>query len=203
MLTIGLTGGIGSGKSEVARLFEQLGIPLIDADVIAHNLVRPGSEALSEIINRFGEEILTAEGTLDRARLADIVFNLPEMRKQLEDILHPREREHIRAFKDKHGDEPYIIVVIPLLLESEQQDMVDRILVVNAEESVRIQRVQARDDRSVEQIRAIMQNQASDNARNAAADDCLDNNGSLEQLQNNVNKLHHRYLALAAQDNFM
>ena len=203
MLTIGLTGGIGSGKSEVARLFEQLGIPLIDADVIAHNLVRPGSEALSEIINRFGEEILTAEGTLDRARLADIVFNLPEMRKQLEAILHPRVREHIRAFKDKHGDEPYIIVVIPLLLESEQQDMVDRILVVNAKESVRIQRVQARDDRSVEQIRAIMQNQASDNARNAAADDCLDNNGSLEQLQNNVNKLHHRYLALAAQDNFM
>ncbi|UCB54296.1 MAG: dephospho-CoA kinase [Thiotrichales bacterium] len=203
MLTIGLTGGIGSGKSEVARMFELHGVPLIDADVIAHSLVQPGTEALTEIVNRFGDEILTAEGALDRKQLADIVFNTPELRQQLEAILHPRVREQISAFKNRNIDKPYIIVVIPLLLESGQQDLVDRILVVNTEESVRIQRVQARDNRNAEQIRAIIQNQADDNARNAAADDRLDNNGSLEQLQDNVNKLHHRYLALAAQDNFM
>ena len=138
MLTIGLTGGIGSGKSEVARMFNQLGVPVIDADVIAHQLVQPGTEALSEITAIFGETILTSEGKLDRARLAGIVFSNPDKKQQLEAIIHPRVRERVRAYKDAHKNEPYIMVVIPLLLESGQRDLVDRILIVNAAEAVRI-----------------------------------------------------------------
>jgi dephospho-CoA kinase len=198
MLAIGLTGGIGSGKSEVARMFNQLGVPVIDADVIAHQLVQPGTEALSEIIAAFGETILTSEGTLDRAKLAGIVFNKPEMKQQLEAIIHPRVRKQIKAYKDAHKNEPYILVVIPLLLESGQQDLVDRILVVNAAEPVRIQRVQTRDGRSKEQIRSIIRNQADDAQRYAAADDNIENSGSLGDLIISVNKLHQKYISLAA-----
>ena len=126
MLTIGLTGGIGSGKSEVAEMFNQLGVAVIDADVIAHQLVQPGTDTLSEVIDTFGESILSADGKLDRARLAGIVFDKPELRKQLEAIIHPRVREQISAFKMAHNNDPYILVVIPLLLESGQGDLVDR-----------------------------------------------------------------------------
>ena len=197
MLTVGLTGGIGSGKSEVARIFNQLGIPVIDADVIAHQLVQPGTETLSEVVAVFGETILTSTGELDRAKLAGIVFNSPEMRKKLEAIIHPRVREQIRAYKDEHENEPYVIVVIPLLIESGQEDIIDRVLIVNATESARIQRVQARDDRSKEQIRSIIQNQADDAERHAAADDSLENNGSLDDLRLAVHKLHQQYISLA------
>lgn len=198
MLTIGLTGGIGSGKSEVAGMFNQLGVPVIDADVIAHQLVEPGTEALTEITAAFGETILTSEGTLDRAKLAGIVFNKPDMKQQLETIIHPRVREQIKAYKDAHKNEPYIIVVIPLLLESGQRDLVDRVLVVNAAETVRIQRVQSRDGRREEQIRSIMRNQADDAQRRAAADDNIDNSGSLDDLMISVRKLHQQYISLAA-----
>jgi dephospho-CoA kinase len=198
MLTIGLTGGIGSGKSEVARMFSQLGVPVIDADIIAHQLVQPGTEALSEITAIFGEAILTSEGTLDRAKLAGIVFNKPDMKQQLETIIHPRVREQIRAFKDAHKNDPYVMVVIPLLLETGQQDLVDRVLIVNAAEPVRIQRVQSRDGRNEEQIRSIIRNQADDAARHSAADDKIDNNGSLDDLLISVRKLHQQYKSLAA-----
>ena len=198
MLTIGLTGGIGSGKSEVAGMFNQLGVPVIDADVIAHQLVEPGTEALSEITAAFGETILSSEGTLDRVKLAGIVFNKPDMKQQLETIIHPRVREQIKAYKDAHKNEPYIIVVIPLLLESGQRDLVDRVLVVNAAETVRIQRVQSRDGRREEQIRSIMRNQADDAQRRAAADDNIDNSGSLDDLMISVRKLHQQYISLAA-----
>jgi len=203
MLTIGLTGGIGSGKTEVARLFQQLGVPVIDADIIAHQLVQPGTDALAEIVSDFGQSILTPEGGLDRARLAEIVFNNQAKKKRLETIIHPRVREQIRVFKDKHNDQPYILVVIPLLLESGQRDLVDRILVVNAAESVRIQRVHARDGRSEQQIRSIIETQADDATRQAAADDTLDNGGTQADLQPLVHKLHQQYMSIAAQHNFM
>ena len=203
MLTIGLTGGIGSGKSEVADIFSRLGVPVIDADVIAHRLTQPGTEALAEVVAVFGEDVLTAEGELDRARVADIAFNDARMKQELEAIIHPRVREQISAFRHSHRDEPYIIVVIPLLLESGQRDLVDRILVVNADESTRIRRVRTRDGRSEQQIRAIMQNQADDAQRQAAADDSLDNNGSLDALRRAVHRLHEHYASLAARDNFM
>jgi dephospho-CoA kinase len=198
MLTVGLTGGIGSGKSEVAGIFSQLGVPVIDADVIAHQLVQPGSDTLSEIVAVFGETVLTSEGMLDRARVAGIVFNNPDMKHQLEAIIHPRVREKIRAFKDAHKNEPYIVVVIPLLLETAQRDLVDRVLIVNAAEPDRIQRVQSRDGRSEEEIRSIMRNQADDAARCAAADDSIDNSGSLDDLMLSVRKLHQQYILLSA-----
>lgn len=171
---------------------------MIDADVIAHQLVEPGTEALSEVVGVFGEAILTSEGVLDRAKLAGIVFNSPERKLQLETIIHPRVREQIRAYKDANKNEPYIIVVIPLLLESGQRDLVDRVLIVNATESVRIQRVLARDGRGEEQIRSIIQSQADDEERHAAADDNIDNSGSLDDLQLSVHKLHQQYISLAA-----
>lgn len=203
MLTIGLTGGIGSGKSEVARMFNQLGVPVIDADVIARQLVQPGTEALSEVISVFGEAILTADGRLDRARLGEIVFADSRKKNQLEAIIHPRVREQINRYKNEYKDRPYILVVIPLLLETEQQDIVDRLLVVNAEEAVRIQRVQARDGRDQQQIHAIIQSQADDAARRAAADDSIDNNGSIDDLQKSVQQLHQQYMLLADKHNFM
>jgi len=203
MLTIGLTGGIGSGKSAVADMFSRLGVPVIDADVIAHQLVEPGTEALSEVAAVFGGDILAPDGSLARKRLAKIVFDDPEKRQRLEAILHPRVRDQIRAFKEANRDQQYIIVVIPLLLESGQRDLVDRVLVVNADEPVRIARVQQRDGRSVAQIRAIIKTQADDAQRRSAADDTLDNNGSIEALQAAVQRLHEQYTALAAQDSFM
>jgi dephospho-CoA kinase len=203
MLTIGLTGGIGSGKTEVADMFNQLGVAVIDADEIAHRLVQPGSEALSEIVDKFGESIVTADGELDRSRLAGIVFEKPELRKQLENIIHPRVREQIRAYKLVHQNEPYIIVVIPLLLESGQHDLVDRVLVVSAEESTRIERVKARDGRSESQILSIMQNQTDDTQRKAAADDSIDNNSTLAGLKQQVDELHRQYSGMTRQDNFM
>ncbi|MBT8129418.1 MAG: dephospho-CoA kinase [Gammaproteobacteria bacterium] len=203
MLTVGLTGGIGSGKTAVADMFNELGVVVIDADVIAHLAVQPGTDALDEIVDTFGETILTIGGEIDRARLADIVFNKPELRKKLETIIHPRVRAQIRAQKQAHNNEPYILVVIPLLLESGQRDLVDRVLVVNAAESTRIDRVKARDGRSEQQIRAIMQNQADDAQRSAAADDRIDNNGSLDQLRQQVDALHRNYSRMARQHNFM
>ena len=196
MLTIGLTGGIGSGKSEVAEMFIELGVAVIDADVIAHQLAQPGTDTYSEIIDTFGESIISTDGKLDRAKLAEIVFDRPELRKQLEAIIHPRVREQIGAYKMAHKNEPYILVVIPLLLESGQSDLVDRVLVVNAGESKRIERVKARDGRSEDQIRSIMQNQADDAQRSAAADDSIDNNGSLDELERQVQELHRQYLLM-------
>ena len=203
MLSIGLTGGIGSGKSEAARMFSRLGVPVIDADEIAHRVVQPGSEALAEIVANFGEAVLSADGTLDRAGLADIVFEKPELRQRLEAIIHPRVREQIRADKARYEHLPYVIIVIPLLLESGQRDLVDRVLTVNADEPVRIARVKARDNRTETQIRSIIKNQADDRQRRTAADDELDNNGSLEELRLAVQQLHRQYLALSAGDNFM
>jgi dephospho-CoA kinase len=203
MLTIGLTGGIGSGKSEVARIFERLGVPVIDADAIAHQLVEPGSDVLAEIINHFGNTILTSEGRLDRKRLGEMVFSDAAKKQQLEHIIHPRVRERIKTFKREHRDQPYIIVVIPLLLESGQRDLVDRVLVVNAAEAVRIARVRARDGRSEQQIRLIISSQADDASRLAAADDSIDNNGTLDELEQSVSTLHRRYVSLARSDNFM
>jgi dephospho-CoA kinase len=197
MLTIGLTGGIGSGKSEAAHLFQQLGVPVIDADNISHQLVQAGSDTLNEVVSAFGEKILMPDGSLDRAMLAGIIFNDSEQKKKLESIIHPRVREQIRIFKDEHKDHPYILVVIPLLLESGQRDLVDRVLVVNATESVRIKRVQARDGRGEKQIRSIISSQADDAAREAAADENLDNSGTVGDLQSQVYALHQHYVSLA------
>jgi len=201
MLKIGLTGGIGSGKSVVSDFFSQLGVPIIDTDVIAHELVTPQSEACNEIIKHFGDTLIEHSGKLNRKRLAKIVFEDETQRKLLEGILHPRINQEINrqiaALETADGKSTstnYVIIVIPLLLEANLSHMVDRILVVDSDESQRIQRVQKRDLRSKKDIQAIIRNQIDAPNRLSQADDIITNNGTLEQLRSQVQALHQNYL---------
>lgn len=195
-LIVGLTGGIGSGKSTVADLFQQLGIPVIDADVIAHTLVEPGQPALAEIIKAFGANSVYASGALDRARLRKLVFSDPEQRRRLEAILHPKIRREIITLTTNIRT-PYCIVVIPLLLETDQRDLVDRILVVDTGVDKQIARVTMRNGLPKHEIMAIITAQASRERRLAAADEVIDNNGSLDELDNQVRAQHEKYLKIA------
>ncbi|MCK7580235.1 MAG: dephospho-CoA kinase [Chromatiales bacterium] len=195
-LRIGLTGGIGSGKSTVARLFSVLGIAVIDADEITHRLMSPGGAAVSAILREFGD-VLADDGGVDRGRLGGIVFEQPQQRRRLEALLHPMIRADMERAA-RHAQTPYCILVIPLLVETAQQGMVDRVLVVDADEGAQIERVRARDQRDDAAIRSILAAQASRGQRLAAADDVISNRGDLDDLRDQVDALHRRYLALAA-----
>jgi dephospho-CoA kinase len=196
MLRIGLTGGIGSGKSTVADLFRELSVPIVDADRISRQLVQPGTEAYAEIVNAFGQDMVGDDGSLDRRRLRERVFARPEEREHLESILHPRVRAAI--LDELAGlDVPYCIVVVPLLIESGMQDLVDRVLLVDAPEEVRIHRVARRDHTEESQVRRIMDAQIAPDVRRRHADDVLANDGELDSLRSDVADLHRRYLALA------
>jgi dephospho-CoA kinase len=196
-LRIGLTGGIASGKSTVAERFAQLGIPVIDADVAARDVVAPGTLGLVQVIERFGPGVLAENGELDRRALRQRIFSNPGSRQDLEAILHPLIREAM-----EHSAEamvgPYLIMVIPLLVESGSRGRVDRILVVDVDEAVQLERMQARDGGSVEQARAILASQAGRAARLAAADDVLLNAGTVTDVRQAVDRLHANYLRLAA-----
>lgn len=196
MLVVGLTGGIGSGKSTVAERFQVLGVPVIDTDIISRELVQPGQPALIEIVARFGKQILKADGALDRAQLRRIVFEDDESRKQLESILHPRIRQRVRE-KVKQVEKPYCIVVIPLLFESRLEDTVDRVLVVDVEPKEQLRRTCLRDDVSASQAQAIIDAQIGRDARLAKADDVVENNGELTELYAQVDALHKRYSDMA------
>lgn len=195
-LVIGLTGGIGSGKSTVADCFSDLGVPVIDTDILARELVEPGQPALAEIIKAFGEECLSADGSLDRDYLREQVFSDPGLRKKLEAILHPAIRNLVRE-RIEAVSTPYCITVIPLLLETRQTDLVDRVLVVDAEESSQLDRVMARDQLSKAAVTAIMHTQTDRETRLAAADDIILNDSSLESLKDKVQTLHTRYMELS------
>ena len=196
MKLVALSGGIAAGKSTIARRFAELGAVHIDADQLAREVVAPGTEGLAEITAAFGDDLVNDEGKLDRKRLADIVFNNKESKHKLEAILHPRVRAEIDAYKSRFENHPYILIVIPLLLESEQPFEVDRILVVEAPEEIRIQRVQERDGRSPEQIRNIINSQVNDVQRRSAADDIIVNDNSLENLRQSVEKLNAKYTSI-------
>lgn len=196
MLRIGLTGGIASGKSMVAERFASRGIPVIDADVIAHQLSEPGRAGYAAILNLFGEAVLDRDGRIDRARLRDRVFRDPDARRRLEAALHPLIRaEMIR--QAQAVDAAYSILVIPLLIETGQRDLVDRVLVVEADADLRIRWLCERDHIDEAAARRIMSAQADDAGRRAAADDLIENNGDPEILEARVEELHHDYLALA------
>ena len=195
MLRIGLTGGIGSGKSTVANLFKALGVPVIDADVIAHRLTQPGEPATQKILAVFGQEFAEGNG-INRKRLAQRVFSNPLDRERLEAILHPLVRAAMQQ-EVQTLQAPYCLLVIPLLIEAGQRDLVDRVLVVEAGDSIRVRRVQARDGRSEAEIHAIQENQASRAARRAAADDVIQNDGDLAELSKQVAALHAAYLRMA------
>jgi len=196
MLTIGLTGGIGSGKTQVSDYFAQLGVPVIDTDVIARELVAPGQPALADIAASFGQHMLTPEGNLDRRALRQLIFTQPDLRLELEAILHPRIRSEVEKRVNTLTSD-WCLIVIPLLLETEQQDLVQRILLVDAPPELQVSRTVARDDVDTHEVENIIRTQVSRPSRLAAADDIIVNDGSLEQLQQQVEKMYQFYNQLA------
>lgn len=197
MLTIGLTGGIGSGKSSVSRLFEERGVTVIDSDIIARHVVAPGSPGLTAVVEAFGTGILRKDGTLDRAAMRDMVFRNSQTRHRLESLLHPMIWAEIDLEKSKAGT-PYCMLVIPLLVESGgARGRVDRVLVVDCAASTQLERAGRRDGASPLQIQAIMDAQATREQRLAVADDVIDNEGAMDTLPAQVEALHQRYLRMA------
>jgi dephospho-CoA kinase len=195
-LCIGLTGGIGSGKTVASREFSRLGATVIDTDLIARELVEPGQAALSEIITSFGEQLIDESGRLDRSQLRQAAFCNPEQRKKLERILHPRILERATTLANQ-ARRPYCVLVIPLLVESALDFPLDRILVIDAPQELQYQRVAARDAVTTSEIDAILATQASREKRLDVADDVVVNDSDLEQLHNEIERLHHFYLRLA------
>ncbi|MES9844222.1 MAG: dephospho-CoA kinase [Candidatus Sedimenticola sp. 6PFRAG5] len=198
MLTVGLTGGIGSGKSAVTRLFEDLGVPVIDADQASREVVKPGQPALQQLAQRFGDQIIDSRGELLRKALREIVFTDVQARKDLEAILHPLIRQRIDQQLGELSD-PYAVLAIPLLIETGASYQVDRILVVDCSASEQIRRVSNRDGVSEAQVEAILATQASREQRLKAADDVIENSGTIEELKPRVAALHRKYLELAEQ----
>jgi dephospho-CoA kinase len=197
-LRIGLTGGIASGKSTAAARFKELGVPVIDADEAARVVVQPDQPGFSAVIERFGRGMLAANGELDRRALRDLIFADAAARRDLERMLHPLIRDEMQRGAAKAAG-PYVVMAIPLLVEGGSGDRVDRTLVIDADEQIQLERLIARDQSSVEQVRAILRAQASRTERLKAADDIIVNSGSVTDLHRAVDELHARYLAMAVQ----
>ncbi|MDX1818891.1 MAG: dephospho-CoA kinase [Marinobacter sp.] len=195
MVVVGLTGGIGSGKSTVARLFGNLGVHWVDADDVAREVVEPGTPALARIAEHFGTGILLPEGSLDRAGLRQIVFNDPSERAWLESLLHPIIRDElIRQLRPADYELPYTLLVSPLLLETDQHNLVDRIVVVDVPVSVQIERTMARDANARDQVERIIAAQISREKRLERADDVIDNDRPMNEVERQVLDLHNRFL---------
>jgi dephospho-CoA kinase len=193
---VGLTGGIASGKSTVAGMFGALGVPVIDTDVIARDVVTPGSPGIGAVVAAFGPEVLLPDGGLDRRRLRSLVFDDPGRRRELEAILHPRILERMEALGAAAGG-PYQVLVIPLLLESGLESRVDRVLVVDCSEAVQRERLMVRDRESAASAGRILAAQLDRQARLAGADDIVTNTGTRDELQRQVLELHAAYLQAA------
>lgn len=199
-LIVGLTGGIGSGKSEVCRRFHALGITIVDADIVAREVVRPGTPLLNAIENHFGPNILTMNANhqreLNRSKLRQIIFNDAQEKCWLENLMHPVINQHTQT-QLANAPGPYAILASPLLLETKQYQLVDRVLVIDASEELQINRASQRDSNNEDQIKAIMATQLSREARCARANDIIENHGSLFELDEQVEKLHSLYLELS------
>ncbi|MGF1692833.1 dephospho-CoA kinase [Photobacterium kagoshimensis] len=195
-MVVGLTGGIGSGKTTVANLFASYGIDIIDADIIARDVVAPGSEGLKAIELKLGADILLTDGQLNRSKLRELIFSQPQLKSWLDDLLHPLIRQRMLV---QIGDSQsaYCLLVIPLMVENGLQSLTHRLLVVDVEESVQIARTLQRDNVSEQQVKNILAAQASRTERNAAADDIISNNGDSSALPEKVAHLHHHYLELS------
>jgi len=193
---VGLTGGIGSGKSAAADEFARLGATVVDTDVIAHQLTEAGGAAVPQIERLFGAEFV-GDGAMDRQRMRQRVFSDPGSKKTLEGLLHPLIREESQR-RIGAATGPYVVHVVPLLVESpDYRRRVDRVLVVDVPEDLQLARVRARSRLAEDEVRAIIRSQASREARRAAADDIIDNAGALEALRNQVAALHQKYLQFA------
>ena len=194
---VGLTGGIGSGKSAAADEFARLGAAVVDTDAIAHELTGPGGKAMPEIRRIFGADVVAASGAMDRARMRERVFADPQAKKALEGLLHPMIRDESRQ-RIAAAAAPYVVHVVPLLIESaDYRARVDRVLVVDCPEELQLARVRARSGLPDAQVQAILASQATRAERLAAADDVIDNRGTLDALHEQVATLHRRYLAYA------
>tara|TARA_B100000686_G_scaffold24814_1_gene23646 strand:- start:410 stop:1015 length:606 start_codon:yes stop_codon:yes gene_type:complete len=196
MYVVGLTGGIGSGKTTIAAIFAELGAEIINADLLARNVVSPGTKALTSIAKRFGKEILRQDGSLDRRKLREVVFKNKGELKWLEKLIHPLIAE-LLIQNIYSATSPYVILESPLLIETQQKELVDRILVVDLDEATQLNRSMERDGSSEEVIRAIISAQIPRSKRLKAADDIVDNSKSLAEVRQKVIQLHEIYLATA------
>ncbi|BBQ85491.1 MULTISPECIES: dephospho-CoA kinase [Enterobacteriaceae] len=196
--TVALTGGIGSGKSTVAEAFAHLGINVIDADILARQVVEPGTPALAAIADRFGSHILTAEGELDRRGLRERIFAHPEEKAWLNALLHPLIQQETQR-QLRQATSPYVLWVVPLLVENKLYQRADRVLVVDVSRETQLLRTMQRDHVSREHAENILAAQATREARLAVADDIINNNGTPDAIASDVARLHAHYLELAAQ----
>ena len=195
---VGLTGGIASGKSTAAKFFGALGVPILDSDQVARDVVEPGQPPLERLVARFGHSILTADGHLDRPALREIVFSDPKARADLEALTHPAIGAAMEARSAAAGG-PYQILVIPLLVEKNLGSQVNRVLVVDCDEELQIRRLRDRDGSTPQQVQAILRAQAPRAARLKVADDVIHNDADMSAVQAQVAALHARYLELASQ----
>ena len=199
MFVVGLTGGVGSGKTTAADMLAELGAGIVDTDRISHELTAPGGAAIPALRDAFGADYIAANGSLDRAKMRSLVFSDPAARKKLEAILHPAIRAEASA-RIAGSDRPYVIVVVPLLLETGgYRDLTDRVLVVDCAEEEQLRRTAQRSGVGEDAARAIMAAQLPRAERLARADDVLSNSGSIEDLRRDAARLHARYLELARQ----
>ncbi len=193
---VGLTGGIASGKSTVSKIFERLGVKIIDADRIAHDLTRKNTTALRKISELFGASILDQSGKLDRPQLRKIIFNDNLKKQQLESILHPMVYDEVERQIGLNST-PYLIIVIPLLFETGGEKYLDRVLVVDCDEDNQVERAIQRDGENASDIETIIATQIPREQRKQLADDVIENNGDVKSLQTQVEKLHKLYMSLS------
>ncbi|WNO09630.1 dephospho-CoA kinase [Teredinibacter sp. KSP-S5-2] len=198
MLVIGLTGGIGSGKSTVSNIFTEFGVPIIDADIVARQVVQPGTNCLQQIAQHFGNTILLENGDLDRKALRKIIFNDENEKKWLEALMHPVIRQEIKHQLGSQSAD-YCILSSPLLIETHQQELTHRILVVDVDEKTQIDRTSNRDSVPREHVKAIQASQLSRKERLSYANDLIDNSVSLQETHAQVERLHQKYLSLSAE----
>ena len=194
---VGLSGGIGSGKTTVSDLFAELGVDVIDADLIARQVVEPGTPALLAIVEKLGSQVLNQQGELNRAQLRQLVFSDPTLKEWLNQLLHPLIRQQMYS-QTRAAKSSYCILSVPLLVENNLIHMVDRVLIVDVAESTQLKRTVLRDNSNAEQISAIMNAQASRAQRLAVADDIIENEGQASDLAEKVKQLHLQYLQIAA-----
>lgn len=194
-IKIGLTGGIGSGKTTVSNMFSEIGVPIIDADIIARKLLEPGTPASQKVLHALGSDIEDKNSGISRERLRQLIFSDTKAKEILESILHPLVHDEIQR-QSAQLNTPYCIIVIPLLIEAGHQDLVDRILVINTTRKIQIARTQARDSTSDHQVKKIIDSQISSDQRIQLADDVITNNSGLEELKIKVLELDKKYRSL-------
>ena len=196
VLTIALTGGIGSGKTSIASIFKSLGVPIIDSDTISKEIILPGKPCFKDIVNEFGEEILTNKGTIDRYKLRDIIFNNDKARIKLENITHPIIFKNI-DIQTSLINYPYCLVIVPLLVETKSVKYFDKVLLVDTFKNIQFERVSKRDSMSPTLLRKIIKIQATRSERLKYADDIIENNNEIGNLNEYINILHKKYLTLS------